>query len=359
MRIRNQGYTHASAKRVGGSKMLHVAVFLLRSTLKSRVAVVLIGVMTVLVMLSVGTRVAVVQGGEDSFRPIRALIERADVSRMLALGTEFLKIPGPSGFADQATVLFDEEVSFGHDVPLEVLSGLIVIAVPFVALLVGASMSPRRGSPVLTLLSAPVRRVSLYLAHVMALGAVLAILCTAAWIGGASLLALTVAAPGVLIRLLSLMLVYTLLYAMVFGCLGLSLGILFRRRVTGLMAGLLLIMVLVGVMPSLKELSGRAYVANHREAYMEFTRGGDVPTDLAWYVDRGIQHTPASAIRIIFWITEAFSPIPRPGCVTCGGLQDPGRAYRVKTEVVSLAVAALLFSMIGGVAFLGKEMGEA
>ncbi|MBU1050241.1 ABC transporter permease subunit [Candidatus Bipolaricaulota bacterium] len=343
-----------------GAKMLHAVAFLLRSTLKSRVAAVLIGVMVVLMMLSVGTRIAVVVGsGEDSFQPIRALVEQAETLRMVSNGIEFMKTAGSSDFKDQATILFDEKLAFGSEVPIETPEGLVVVMIPFIALLIGASLSPHRDSPVLTVLSAPIRRSTFYLSHVLALSVVLVLLCFAAWLGGMVLLLLTIPSPWQLVRLLTLMLTYSALYALVFGGVGLSLGILFRKRITALMAGVLILMILVGVMPSLRESIGRAYVANHREAYLEYSQGGAIPAEskIHWVAWRAVQHTPANAIRIILWITESYSPIPRAGCMQCGGIQEPGRGYSIRGEAIALAIAALISVSIGGVAFLRKEVG--
>jgi len=345
-----------------GNRLLHVVVFLLKSTLKSRVGVVLVGVLAVLMMLSVGTRIAVVLGGgEDAFQPVRALVERADAPRLLSGSIEFMKTPSPSDFKDLAVILFDEKLAFGFEVPIETPEGFVVVVIPFIALLIGASLSPRRDSPVLTLLSAPIHRSTFYLGHVLALSVVLVLLCLVAWAGGAVLLLLTIPSPWELIRLLTLMLAYSALYALVFAGVGLSFGILFRKRVTALMAGMLIIMVLVGVMPSLRDLLGRAYVANHREAYVEYSQGGAIPAESRahWVAWRAVQHTPANALRIMLWITESYSSVPREGCMHCGGMYEPGRVYRATGEAIALAIAALASIAIGGAAFLRKEPGLA
>ncbi|MBU1049380.1 ABC transporter permease subunit [Candidatus Bipolaricaulota bacterium] len=342
-----------------GHRLLTVILSLLKTTLQRRTTAVLYGVMVVLTMVTMGTRIAVVQGDVNSFQPVYALIEHMTPRGMLAHGYRFSALPPPSSFRDPASVLFSESASFESDVPIETPEGLLVVALPFIALLIGASLSPRRDGPVLTLLSAPIRRVTFYLAHAVALIIVLALVCAAAWIGGCTLLLLTMPNPWQLIQLLTLLLSYSLLYAIVFGGIGLSFGVLFTKRVTSLMAGLLLIMVLVGVMPSLREMSGRTYASNHREEFIEYIEGGAVPTDLAWSIDRAIQHTPANAIRTIFWITESYSPDSRPGCMYCGSLQKPGRGYRVAGGVIALTIAAMISLAIGGFAFLCREEGTA
>ena len=327
--------------------------------MRTRIAILLMGAFALMMLLSVGTRLLVVQGGVDSFQPVRMLIERATPQRVLPFGFGFLVLPGASEFRDPAAVLFDESPNFSVNNSIDTLDGLLVVIVPFVALLIGSSLAPRRNGEALTLLSSPISRLTFYLGHVITLCCILFVLFIAAWLGGGLLLLLAAPNPWDLIRLLTLMLACSALYAAIFGGLGLSLGILFSRPATGLITGLLIIMILVGVMPSLREAWERSYAKNHSNDYATYITGGEIPTDWAWKARVAIRHTPANALRTTLWLIEAYSPVSRQGCLLCGGVMEPGREYSIAREVLALVVAALLSIFGGGVAFRLKELGSA
>jgi ABC-type transport system involved in multi-copper enzyme maturation permease subunit len=339
-----------------GSRVCQTVIFLMKSLLKTGTAAALIGTMVLLTLLSISTRLAVVQGGENSFHPVRMLIEDPTIGRIQQMGPSVLSTAGASEFRDEAAILFDETIAFSPRVSVVTLDGLLLIALPFVALLIGASLSPQRESPLHTLLSAPMSRFSLYFAHVMSAVGVLLVMLATSWLGGSLLLLVAVPEPWGLIRLLTLLIGFASLYAIIFASLGLTLGILFSKRATGLMAGLVVIMILVGLMPSLGETTTRSYADTHREAYREYVFGGAVPTDIAWFTLRAIQHTPANALKTILWITEAFSPIPRAGCMLCGGMQQPARGNSIRASMSALLIAALGSVAIGGIAFARKDM---
>ena len=324
---------------------------------RGKVAVSLIVGMALLMAAAVGTRMGVVQAGDEAYQPVRALSEKADASRLFSKPLAFLaQSTKRSEFLDPATILFDEAVAYQYATDVIAPEGLLVVVLPFAALLVGASLCPRCGGAVMTVLSAPVRRSSLYLAHVIALSAVVAALCLAAWLGGAFVLILAVPQPWDLLRLLALMLAYASLYALVFAGVGLSLGILLRSGAAALTGGLVLIVVFVGVMPALLELTARSYVARHSDAYTDYGRGGEEPSDVFWLALRAVQHTPANAVRMILWVTETFSPVRREGCMLCG--TKPLRQYTIAGEACALALAAVVSLGAGGVAFARQEPEE-
>jgi len=313
---------------------------------------VLVVAFALLVGVSVGTRLVRIQYGSG---PATMLIERATPKRVLPVGHLFLTARVLSAFRDPAKVLFQEGSAFNPLTPVDSLDGVLGMIVPFVALLIGSSMSPSRKSGALTCLSAPIRKWAYYVAHASALCGILLLLGVAGWLVGVATLIVGVPQPWDLLRLFTLMMGMSVIYAAVFGMAGLALSTLFSRPAAGLLVGLLVVVLLVGGMPALRESLDRTYAARHPEEYSAFQQGESIPRDPMWLLSVVVRHTPANAFRVSMWLIDAFSPVARPGCQFCGGLRTPPREYSIAREILSLGLASIAFLLVGCGAFLWKD----
>ena len=333
--------------------VLHTTLFLLRSALRNRAAMILVVAFVGLCTLAVGMRV-ISTGRPHAFQRVHALIEKITLERAAYWGGSFLSItPVPRG-AKYPTLLFPSEVGF-DDLSTISLNGVLLYVLPFVALLIGVGMAPEAGGGQRTLLSAPVRRGALYVAHGLALLLFIGLLLAAAW--GACSLVLHTGMPyvGQSGSQMTRMFLYAALYAGALAMLGLALGTLFRRRTPALIAGLLAVILLTQVMPPLRDWAVNVYHYAHQETLREALSRGREPTDPAWMGVKAIQHTPTCALNVIFYyIYRPTAGVPNPDCRSCGALLSSARTIR--GEAIALAAAMSIAFLLGGGLFVRREV---
>lgn len=338
-----------------GCVLPQVTAFLLRSALRNQAAVVLTCAIVGLMVLAVGMRLTVHMHGAGEFDRIHALSEEPSLERVSAWGSMFLSLtPIPRGEVP-GSILFSNEAT-RHDVSMSSLAGVMMFALPFAALLVGAGMSPSRGGVSLTLFSAPVRRTTLYLGHVAALLCYVAVLMAIGW----GLCGLLLTAAGAndqsTQQQLNGVFTYSSLYAGVYAAVGLWFGVWFRKRSTAMLAGMILIIVLVGVLPNLGELLTESYFSAHPDLIQPTRDTGNWPGAPAFLSILAVRHAPGNALQRI--LREIANPTPTSLDRTCLCRVAWSSGRIIAEETIALGVALLVALLAGTGVSARRELSE-
>jgi hypothetical protein len=337
-----------------GCVFLHVAGFVLRSSLRNRPTLLLTCAIVCLMLLSVGTRLPITGQGAGAFDRIHALVENPSLERIAAWGASFFALtPVPRG-AVAGTVLFSNEGT-RHDVSTICLSGVLLFALPLVAVLVGVGTAPPRGGTTLTICSAPIRRATLHLAYTTALLGYLVGVLAIGW-GLCALLLHAAGLGGQTQRQLVSVFAYSALLASICASLGLWLGVWFKRPSAAMLAGITCIIVLVGIFPNLGEFLTESYFDTRPELVQPVRDTGVWPSDPAFLAILAARHTPANALMRIF--REIANPTPTTLDRTCNCRVAWSSAKVITEETIALA-AALVIAVLGGLlVFARQEVSE-
>jgi hypothetical protein len=332
-----------------------LSAFLLRSTLWNRAAVVLTCAIVGLMVLAVGLRLSIHARGAGAFDRIHALTEDPSLERVSLWGGAFLSLtPVPRGGVP-AQVLFSNEGT-RHDLSTSSLAGVMLCALPFAALLVGVGMSPPRGGANLTLLSAPVRRTTFYLAHMAALLCYVAVVMAIGW----GLCSLLIASAGPsdqpVQQQLNGAFAYSSLYAAVYGSVGLWFGVWFRKRSVAMLAGMALIVILIGVLPNLGELLTGSYFDVHPELAQLTRDTGNWPDNPIFLSILAVRHAPGNALQRI--LREIADPTPTTLDRTCLCRVAWSSAGIIAEETIALGAALLVAFLVGMLVFVRREPSE-
>jgi hypothetical protein len=279
---------------MSGSVLWHATAFIFRSTLRNRAALALTLVAVALAAASVGTRIGrfldVV--GKAQPKDIKVLVEEPTPERVTTWALQFLSTHPDQLGVVEPSLLF-AAVADRSDFSAPALDGVLLFAFALAALFIGVGLSPGGQGPSLTLLSAPVRKTTLYLAHALALLGYVVCLCAAAWGACALVLIAAFGAPQAALGQLSRVFLFALPYVAGFAGVGLCLGVLFGGKAAALVAGTVLVVFLTTVCPNLFHLMIESYVATHRESLNQASQSGIEPRDLAWTAIKLVRHTPS------------------------------------------------------------------
>ncbi len=338
-----------------GWVVLHATAFFLRSTLRNHAALVLTGVIIGLMLLAVGTRLPITRQGAGAFSRIHALIEDPSLQQVSAEGTEFLTVtPIPRG-AVAGSVLFSNEGT-RNDIATSDLSGVMLFALPLAALLIGVGMSPHRGGVAFTISSAPIRRVTLYVAHTLALlGYLIAVLAIGWGLCALLLLATRPGEPSVQRQLFSTF-AYSGIFASIFGFLGLWFGVWFKHRSAAILAGVSIVIILVGVLPNLGEFLTESYFDAHPALVQPTRDTGIWPDDPLFRVILAVRHTPGNAMQRV--LREVANPTPTTMDRTCNCRLAWSSAKIIGEETIAMGAAMVVAFLLGAVTFARQEVSE-
>ena len=332
-----------------GSVLWHATAFVFRSTLRNRAALALTLVAVALASASVGTRIGrfLDVAGMAQPKDIKVLVEEPTPERVTTWAYQFQwRHPTLGVFVPS---LFFGAVADRSDFSAPALDGVLLFAFALAALFIGVGLSPSGQGPSLTLLSAPVRKTTLYLAHTLALLGYVVCLCAAAWGACALVLVAAFGAPQAALGQLSRVFLFALPYVAALACMGLCLGVLFRGKAAALVAGTVLVVFLTTVCPNLFHLMIESYVVTHREEIIRASQSGSEPRDLAWAAVKLVRHTPANALSNIL---QSIAPAT---CLNCRG----SSARETPSECLALGAAALVPLLLGGVVFARREVTDA
>ena len=335
---------------MSGSVLWHATSFIFRSTLRNRAALALTLVAVALAAASVGTRIGRFLDVVGTAQPkdIKVLVEEPTPERVTTWAYQFqMGHPLPTHVVEPS--LLFAAVADRSDFSAPALDGVLLFAFALAALFVGVGLSPGGQGPSLTLLSAPVRKTTLYLAHALALLGYVVFLCAAAWGACALVLVAAFGAPQAALGQLSRVFLFALPYVAALSCMGLCLGVLFRGRAAALVAGTVLVVFLTTVCPNLFHLMIESYTVTHREEIIRASQSGSEPRDLAYVAVKLVRHTPANALSSIL---HSIAPAT---CSNCRG----SSARETPSECLALGAAALVPLLLGGVVFARREVTDA
>ena len=263
--------------------------------------------------------------------------------------------PGLSSFFPSET-----EGRNGQTLSTRTLYDIYRFVIPLVMILVGANLLPHERRVYASLFSLPGGRLVQYLLHLTSLiclvTLILVLIFVANLVAVSGWYGLTTAVESV--ALLVNYQLTLLLYAFIFAALGFMAAVLFRKRPTGIIAAIVLLVLLVAVAPQAYLAASQNYVRNHTDEVHAAGTSDVLLKDPLFVAIQCLSYLPGSAVsRALAYLPEIGGPLEDEGCVTCTSKAEKHLA--VRRSCMSMGWFSVGIVALGGIVFLRKEVHEA
>lgn len=246
------------------------------------------------------------------------------------------------------------ETSAATGAGLNGLDEIYRILVALLMLLVGANVLPQHEAVYASLFTVPMSKTAQYLLHALALGALCVGLFGLAFLANAATVCAIHGVDHTSLQLLLQFHVFVALYGSLFAFLGLLVSALFRSRRAALLAGMLVVLVIVSVVPHVQNALYFSYRYNHATELRRARLTGIYPGDAMFRLVQVLSLSPSVAYtRSTFHMIYAARYGDSGRCASCWG---ETRLEFVDRARIALGAMSMMLIVLGGIAFSRKDV---